>query len=420
LDEGSTEDLAARLGVGARHLRRLFVRHVGAPPIAVAQTRRLLFAKTLIDQTPLPLAEIALASGFGSIRRFNAAFQRVYSRPPSEFRRWAKPVGDAGLTISLAYRPPFDWKGLLDFLALRATPGVEVVEGCRYSRTISLGECSGWFSIEPDTGCTLRLRIAFADARWLFEIIDRVRRLFDLDADPNVIASHLAADPLLANSVQHHPGLRVPGCWDGFELAVRAVLGQQITVKAASTLAGRIAAEFGGMLEAGPNLGHLFPRPEQLAGAPLERVGLTAARATTVRALASAVVTGQVSLDRVALPEKVITELRRLPGIGDWTAQYISMRALGEPDAFPAGDLGLRKAVGASPEELIRRAESWRPWRAYAAMHLWQGLNVENDLIHRNRQPRGAVATGRRRTRPPVNQFFERLEEPADRASLAE
>jgi AraC family transcriptional regulator, regulatory protein of adaptative response / DNA-3-methyladenine glycosylase II len=397
LDEGSTEDLAQRLGVGARHLRRLFLRHVGAPPVAVAQTRRLHFAKTLIDQTSLPLSQVALASGFGSIRRFNAAFLESYGWPPSEFRRHLSSAGEPGFVISLRYRPPFDWPALLEFLGPRAIPGVEFVEAGRYSRTISLLGHGGSFSVEPGPGPSLRARIIFPEPRALFTIVERIRRLFDLNADPDVIATHLGGDPRLKPLVARHPGLRVPGCWDGFELAVRAILGQQVTVKGATTLAGRIASEFGTVLVGGPGLDRLFPDSSRLVDAPLEQIGVTRSRADCIRSLARAVAEGRLSFDRVADPGSVIENLREIRGIGDWTAQYVAMRALAEPDAFPSTDLGLRKAAGRCDHSSLQKmAQAWRPWRAYAAMYLWQGVRDEHSIVHTDRQPRRTAVAGRR------------------------
>jgi AraC family transcriptional regulator of adaptative response / DNA-3-methyladenine glycosylase II len=263
----------------------------------------------------------------------------------------------------------------LEFLARRAIPGVEAIESGCYRRTISLNGVSGTLGVSlAENAQALEVRISFPEPRWLFLIVERLRRMFDLSADPIEIAARLSADPLLANRIETMPGLRVPGCWDGFELAVRAILGQQVSVTGASTLAGRLVRAFGRPVSAVGPLTHLFPRAEAVAQGDVARIGLPQRRAETIRALARAVSEGQIDFGSVPNVEVFQLHLRELPGIGDWTAQYTAMRALGDPDAFPAGDLGLLRAAAISDRrELVRRAESWRPWRAYAAMYLWQG-----------------------------------------------
>jgi AraC family transcriptional regulator of adaptative response / DNA-3-methyladenine glycosylase II len=378
LEDAGVDALAARLGIGSRQLRRLFLRHLGANPIAVMKTRRLHFAKKLIDETNLPMSEVALAAGFGSVRRFNAAFQQTYKRTPSEIRRFAHLASEQPeneYLLSLHFRPPFHWEALLEFLAHRAIPGVEAIEQDSYSRTISLNGDSGSLSVSlADEGQALEVRISFPEARWLFLIIERVRSMFDLSAVPSEIASCLAKDSLLTERIGSTPGLRVPGCWDGFELAVRAILGQQISVAGASTLAGRLVQAFGKRLTVASPLTHLFPSADVLAQADVASIGLPESRAETIRSLARAVSEGGISFVSVTNVEEFQSRLREIPGIGDWTAQYIAMRALGDPNAFPAGDLGLLRAASIGDQrELLRRAEGWRPWRAYAAMYLWQG-----------------------------------------------
>jgi AraC family transcriptional regulator of adaptative response / DNA-3-methyladenine glycosylase II len=389
LDEATVEQLAGRLGIGPRHLTRLFIRHLGAPPRAVAQTRRLLFAKKLLDETELPLAEVALSSGFGSVRRFNAVFRQSYRATPGALRAAARRRGASAtsgrLTLRLGFRPPFDWAAIVGYLKARAIPGVEAAEAVCYRRTILLDGQAGTLEVRPAAASgQLELAVGFADSRALFVIAERVRHLFDLDADPTEIAGRLRRDRHLAALVEARPGLRLPGAWDGFELAVRAILGQQVTVKGASTLAGRLAAAYGEPLPGGPDrgLGVLFPTPARLAGAELAEIGLPKARAGAIRALARAVRDRQVRFDSARGPDALVRELTRLPGIGDWTAQYVAMRALHEPDAFPADDLGLLRAAEAlglagSPKELTARAEAWRPWRAYAAVHLWHGAAAQ-------------------------------------------
>jgi len=381
LEDGGIENLADRVGIGSRHLRRLFIRHLGATPSAVAQTRRLHFAKKLIDETKLPLGEVALAAGFGCVRRFNAAIKKTYNRPPSQIRRLARQTEmqpENEYVFHLRFRPPYHWKGMLSFLAARATPGVEIVEQNTYRRSIFINGCQGHFEISPNTVETnkeqhsLAVRVQIADPRALFTIIERIRAMFDLNADWSLIARALRNDSHLRASLRTEPGLRVPGCWDGFELAVRAILGQQVTVAGATTLAGRVAKTFGQPVTKANGLTHIFPSPEVLACAKFIGIGLTEKRAQTIRALAQAVCERKITFDRATAAESLVSHLCEIPGIGAWTAQYVAMRALGEPDAFPTGDLGLLRALNLkSPRELDKRAEPWRPWRAYACMYLW-------------------------------------------------
>jgi AraC family transcriptional regulator, regulatory protein of adaptative response / DNA-3-methyladenine glycosylase II len=377
LEDTGMDALAARLGIGSRHLRRLFLQHLGASPIAVAQTRRLHFAKKLIDETNLPMRDIALSAGFGSVRRFNATFQNTYKRTPTHLRKLAHQeqanVADE-YCFQLRFRPPFAWDALLEFLAPRATPGVESVSGGHYRRTVSIHEHNGWVdaSLNP-SGDALSLRIHFPEPRSLFLIVERVRQMFDLAADPQVIASHLRAQSLLHERVDARPGLRVPGCWDPFELAIRAVLGQQVTVKGATTLAARLVRAFGKPVLTTEGLTHLFPSPEILAVSDLQSIGLPRARAHCLQSLALAVRDKELVFTGVADTDEFKRRFCELPGIGNWTANYVAMRALGEPDAFPASDLGLLHAAGSrSPRELEQLSQNWRPWRAYAAMYLWQ------------------------------------------------
>lgn len=377
LEDGGVEPLAERLGIGSRHLRRLFLKHLGASPIAVAQTRRLHFAKKLIDETALPMRDIALASGFGSIRRFNDTFSKTYHRTPTHLRRLAHRAPtheEHEYEFLLRFRPPFHWAALMEFLALRATPGIEEVQDSRYRRIISMYGHVGWIEAAlHQTSDAVSVRIHFPEARWLFLIIERVRRMFDLTADPNEIASCFLRDPILASRVRQSPGLRVPGCWDGFELAVRAVLGQQVSVRGATTLAGRLVRSFGTPVNAAFGLTHLFPSSQKMAESDLASIGLPKARATALRAIAQAVCDGKISFAGVVNVEEFLAQFCELPGIGNWTAQYVAMRALNEPDGFPASDLGLLRALNLrDPRKLSEMAQGWRPWRAYAAMYLWQ------------------------------------------------
>lgn len=392
--EDGVEGLAERLGVGSRHLRRLFIQHLGAPPSAVAQTRRLHFAKKLIDETKLPMSEIALASGFGCTRRFNAAIRKIYKRTPTQIRSLSRLAGlqpENQYRFRLRFRPPYDWDGMLRFLAARATPGVESVEAGTYSRTISALGSHGWIDVALDwENDTLLVRVQFGDPRALFFIVERIRAMFDLNADWVSIAPSLRSDPVLGRWVNAEPGLRVPGCWSGFELAIRAILGQQITVKGATALAGTLVRTFGQRVSNGGSLTHLFPTPEVLAEADLGRIGMPRSRSATIRAFAKAVCQGQVSFEGIIATDEFLTRLCEIPGIGKWTAQYIAMRALGEPDAFPSGDVGLLRALGLdNPRDLERRAEAWRPWRAYATMYLW------HNAAHRSTSTNAAASPHR-------------------------
>jgi AraC family transcriptional regulator of adaptative response / DNA-3-methyladenine glycosylase II len=379
LDEAGVGELAARIGIGPRHLDRLFRRHVGASPLAVAHTRRLHFAKRLLDESDLPMTQVALASGYGSLRRFNDAFRTAYGRAPRELReRRERPAPGTGdeVTLALSYRPPYDWGHLCQFLALRATPRVERVQEQRYARLIRTDAGPALIEVQPLQGRdALRLSVRGAPAATLFQIATAARRVFDLSADPALIASGLEADTLLRRLVRRRPGLRIPGTWDAFECAVRAVLGQQVTVAAARTLAARLVERTGEpVAAAAAGLDRLFPTPQLLAAANLDGLGLTGARITALRSLARAVWEGRIAFDRPA--EEVVADLVRLPGIGEWTAQYIALRALGEPDAFLSADLVVRRMAAAggaalTVRELDRRAAAWRPWRGYAVMHLW-------------------------------------------------
>jgi AraC family transcriptional regulator of adaptative response / DNA-3-methyladenine glycosylase II len=382
LDEGTLEDLAGRLGLGERQLRRLFREHLGASPVAVAQTRRVLLAKQLIHETRLPMTEIAFASGFGSVRRFNEAFLALFGRAPGELRRLGGAehavAVEGEFSLLLRYQPPYDWLAMLGFLRQRAITGVELVTDDCYQRAICLDGVQGSLTIRRAEGNALSVSIRGSKLASLPSIIARVRRVFDLAADPLAISAHLAEDPALAPLLAQRPGLRVPGAWDGFELSIRAVLGQQITVTAAARLAGRLVSAYGEPLSrAQPGLRHVFPRPEALAKADLSTLGMPKARAATLSAVAAAVLEDPRIFGATGDLDRAVARLRAIPGVGAWTAQYIALRQLREPDAFPASDLGLMRALadarGKRPSagEVLARAERWRPWRAYAAQHLW-------------------------------------------------
>jgi AraC family transcriptional regulator of adaptative response / DNA-3-methyladenine glycosylase II len=381
LDDEDVESLARRVGLGSRQLRRLFNEHLGASPIAVAKARRVHFARCLLDESALSITDIALAAGFGSLRQFNHDFRKTFGRSPNEVRRRPEKTRDAWVTSALSYRPPLDWPRMIEFLQARATPGVEIVGHDRYRRTIEVGGEVGEIelAVVPNKP-RLTLRISAQSAAHpglLRRVTCRARRIFDLDADPVRICADLQGSPILAPLVRARPGLRVPGAWDPFELAVRAVLGQQISVRAATTLSGRLAAAYGQPFEAdNGGLTHLFPKPEALATADLRAIGATSAQERAIRAISTAVAKEELVLDASRGLDDFAERFRELPGIGPWTAQYVAMRALGEPDAFPASDLGLRRALGEavrpiSATKLEKISEDWRPWRAYAALYLW-------------------------------------------------
>jgi AraC family transcriptional regulator of adaptative response / DNA-3-methyladenine glycosylase II len=383
--DAGADELAERVGVGGRQLRRLFRKHLGATPIAVAQTRRVLFAKQLIQDTSMGMAEIALAAGFGSVRRFNETFRHLFQRPPSELRRKSMrggprvPFADTGVTLRLRYRAPYDWDAMLAYLTARAIEGVELVENGQYHRVVAIDGQTGHIRVAhvPERD-SLAVTIHFPSVHALPTIVTRVRRVFDLGADVETIGRHLSRDPMLAPLVSRRPGLRAPGGWDGFELAVRAVLGQQVTLTAGRRLAERLVAVCGEPVETGGALGlsRAFPSSEHVIAADLEALGMPRARRSALRDLAIAACADPSLFRPSGDLETTLERLRTIRGIGEWTAHYIAMRALRETDAFPASDIGLMRAAGArgvrpTPAALLDRAESWRPWRAYAGQHLW-------------------------------------------------
>lgn len=378
---GSVDGLARELGVSGRHLRRAMQAELGVSPLALAETRRLALARQLIVDTALPLTEVAFASGYGSVRRFNAAVRARFGRSPSTMRRGGRQgqVGEGGdVTLSLHYRAPYDWAALLRHLGSHAIPGVEAIDDGVYRRTAAFGARRGWLAVAHDQARgALRVTISASLAGALMTVVARLRRLFDLDAQPQTIAAHLERDPLLAPHVRARPGLRVAGAFEPFEAAARAVLGQQVSVAAARTLAGRLVEAFG---EAAPTphagLTRLHPTAAAIAKQPASalaaRLGMPATRAATLRALARAVSAGELALDAEDTLDGLIARIGALPGVGPWTAHTVAMRAFGWPDAFPDGDLVLRKALGGiSAREARALAEPWRPWRAYGATHLW-------------------------------------------------
>ncbi len=385
LNGGSVADLAERLGLGARHLRRLFNKHVGTTPRAIADNQRILFAKQLITETDMPITQVALAAGYSSLRRLDAAFCKRIGRTPTELRRTRQHTRLGGhsefhITLQLPYRPPYDWERMLAFFEQRAVAGIERVEGGSYQRTIRLDAGPGTIAVRhAPKGFALALDVYMPDCRELMTVVQRVRRMFDLNANPQAIHQTLARDPLLKRRIDRLPGLRLPGSWDPFETMIRAVVGQQISVKGAVTQVGRLASLAGTAYEAthAPRLKLLFPDPVALATADLTQIGMPRKRKATIRELSRQMANGTLTLDGGVGLTGVIDRLTKIAGIGPWTANYVAMRALSEPDAFPASDLGIIKALQQgthmpTTRQVKTRAETWRPWRAYAAVYLWQ------------------------------------------------
>jgi AraC family transcriptional regulator of adaptative response / DNA-3-methyladenine glycosylase II len=381
----SVERLADRLGVGERQLRRLFLQHLGASPVVVAQTRRVLFAKQLIHDTTLTMTEVALAAGFSSLRRFNEVFRNLFHRPPSSLRRKSALNSRdlaGGTVFRIRYRAPYDWDSMLKFLQARAIPGIETVDKNIYGRTVEIDGRCGCIEVKhlPQKE-SLCVTIHFPTVQALQEIVNRVRRLFDLGADIETIDTHLSSDKKLGPWVAKRPGLRAPGGWDGFELAVRAVLGQQVSVQAARQLTGKLVALHGRSMAkdmALPGgLTHTFPTARHIARTVDLGVGMPKSRLETLKAIAQASVDDRGLFQPSGDVDNAIAKLKAVRGVGDWTAQYVAMRIIREVDAFPASDIGLlrgaEKVLGmpVTAKTLTLRAEAWRPWRAYAAQHLW-------------------------------------------------
>jgi len=402
LDDHGVDELAKRLHISPRQLRRRFVDELGAPPIAIAQTRRLLFAKQLIDETQLSMTEVAYSAGYTSLRRFNTAIYQTYGRTPSELRgsRYNRKYQrqDDWVQLRLYYRRPYHWRGMLRFLQQRAIPGVEMVDGLIYRRwhyvqdQQGAAEQQGIVEVEvvPEEAYLL-VRVQPLLARWLLPITERVKQLFDLRADPMAITECFADDEVLGRLVHAYPGVRVPGAWDGFETAVRMILGQQISVKAATTLAGRLVAAYGQPVQgrAVPGLSHHFPTPQVLVDADLSALGMTRRTAQTIQQFSRARCDGSLTLQRASSLRETVDQLTALPGIGAWTANCIAMRVMGEVDAFPAGDLILRRALtlpskeAVSEKELLLHATDWQPLRAYACLLLWTAYAEASSTVGR-------------------------------------
>jgi len=375
LEERSLEALARRIGVTSRHLRRVFEAELGVTPVEYAQTQRLLLAKRLLTDTAMPVTDVAFASGFSSVRRLNALFAERYRMPPSRLRTAGVDRRDA-LRFTLAYRPPYAWDATLAFFARRAIDGVEHCDRGRLRRAIALTHRgqrhSGWLEVAHlRSRNALRVSLSRSLSRVVPQALARVRHAFDLTCDPIEISR------VLGDFAAAQPGLRVPGGFDGFEVGVRAIAGQQVSVRMMVVLLGRIAARYGVPLQDAPSgLTTTFPDAVTLAAASVDDVaslGMPKSRAQTIVALAREVASG-LDLSPNADIEATLSRLQQVPGIGPWTAQYVGLRALGWPDAFLPGDLGVKRALGESSEaRVLARAERWRPWRAYAVIHLWNG-----------------------------------------------
>ncbi|MFT4570327.1 MAG: AraC family transcriptional regulator of adaptative response / DNA-3-methyladenine glycosylase II [Hyphomicrobiaceae bacterium] len=407
LETSTCENLADSLGVGERQLRRLFLRELGTTPTNIEKTRRLHFARKLLVETDLGIAEIAFHAGFGSVRSFNEAVRAAYAVTPTSLRKKRVSAATGEITLRLNYRPPMDWASTLAFMTPRLLPGIEIVRDGHWRRAVTFDDHEFLVDVTADPRRPqLLVRIDSPPPGSLATLVRRVRHVFDLDADLDAVARVLSADPLLAPSLAMRPGMRVPGAWDLFEVLVRAIVGQQVSVAAATTVAGRVIDRFGHHPEHLPGF-TVFPTPESLADAPLESCGINRARAEAVRTISRAVLDGRIKLDSPGTPAEFEAALVALPGIGPWTARYVCMRGLGEPDAFPDSDLGLirameRAGLPAAPKDLARRAEAWRPWRAYAALHLWatlgDGLSPAGKATLPKRKAKGGATTARKKS----------------------
>ena len=380
LDGETEQDLGARLFVSARHLRRLFLQHLGVTPDQLARSSRTHFARRLLDDSDLTIADIAFAAGFGSVRQLNRACRDLFRATPNDLRARRRAsdrlVADGGLNLRLPFQPPLDWQTMIGYFEARAIAGVERVSDGIYRRTVMIDGDPGVLELSPGGPDHLLLRAHLPHWEGLIHLVRRARRIFNLDCDMEGATAHLAADPVVGPLVRARPGIRPPGTWDPFETGVRAIIGQRISVAGANTIAARIVDRFGTPVPGLQALGltHLFPAPSTLARADLTGLGLSAARATAVTAFARAVADSRLSLDRAARLDQLTTSIVAIRGLGPWTANYLAVR-MGEPDAFPASDLGLRRALSQGPlmaaRDVERVAECWRPWRAQAAIHLW-------------------------------------------------
>jgi len=384
LDGRTEHDLSARLGISARHLRRLFGDHLGVTPDQLARSCRTHFARRLLDDTDFPIVDVAFAAGFGSVRQFNRACLEVFRGTPAELRARRRVsdrlAADGGLALRLPFQGPLEWPAMLSYFAARAIAGVEHVSGDTYRRTVLIDGDPGVLELSPGGPDHLVLRAHLPHWKGLIHVVQRARRIFNLDADVEAATSHLEEDPVIGPLLSRCPGIRSPGTWDPFETGVRAIIGQQVSIAGAGTIAARIVERHGAPVPGlrGLGLTHLFPSASTLAAADLKDVGLTASRARAISLFARAVVDGAIRLDRGDRLDQLVASIGAIPGLGSWTAHYVAVR-LGEPDAFPASDLGLRRslsrAVGRplATQEVRKVSDRWRPWRAHAAANLWIG-----------------------------------------------
>jgi AraC family transcriptional regulator of adaptative response / DNA-3-methyladenine glycosylase II len=392
LDRGTEVELGGRLGVSARHLRRLFVQHLGVTPGGLARSARTHFARRLLDDTDLTILEIAFATGFGSVRQLNRACRDVFRQSPRELRARRRVrdrlVADGGLQVRMPFRGPLEWPTMLGYLAARTIPGVEHISGGVYRRTVVIDGDPGVLEIFAGADDHLMLRAHLPHWNELIHIVERARRIANLDLDLDEPVKHLAVDPIIGPLLRARPGIRVPGTWDPFETGVRAILGQQVSIRAANTLAGRLVQRFGTPVGGLGQLGltHTFPRAETLADADLAGLGLTGVRMNAIRSFAVAVASDEIRLDRSIPLDRLVASVTAIDGLGTWTAHYLALR-LGERDACPVTDFGLRRALarhaGRSGAAVGELAERWRPWRALAATHLWLAETPEQQMAAR-------------------------------------
>lgn len=366
-EELSVAELAAKLGVGERWLRELFQQRVGVSPSAILMSKKLDIARNLLDQSSLSITDIAFSSGFQSIRRFNDAFKARFQKTPSAFKR--APLSKTELGLQLSYRTPLAWDSMMLFFKNRAIPQLESVDHDSYQRLIIYGNIRGWFKATLNQPGKIAVEVKLNKSANIMELVARLKNIFDLDCDPMAIENNLSEDSKLAPLLTQYRGLRIPGCWDGFELAVRAIIGQKISVKAARTVLSRLVENCGEQQtwDETIKLTYFFPTPENILAADLSQIGLTQSKVATLKELATQVANKNLILDGTANLEEVSRKLLAIKGIGPWTVEYIAMRALRHPNAFPETDLELQKKIS----RLQLDPEKWTPWRAYGAMLLW-------------------------------------------------
>ena len=378
--------IADRFNLSTRQVQRLFQQYFGISPTEYFQQQRMLLARKLIQSSSLPFSDVCFASGFNSLRRFNEAIKDKYDCPPSGLRKNKQTDASQSIDVLLSYRPPYDWSLMLSFFQYRQLDGMEVVTNDSYQRNVQLDQCIGWFEVRHHPNkSALVLTVSLSDYRYLNNVIHRVRKMFDLDADMSLIHKTLRSNPKLAHVVEKVPGLRLPGCWDVFEFSIRAILGQQVSVKAATTLAKRICHTYGSQTSALPDsIQHIFPNEQQLAQADFNGIGLTQSRISTLKNWLSFYQEHKTLLSNYQSLSALEKKLCAIKGIGPWTVNYIAMRGLSDPDAFPSADLGIIKALAQNGQtlknkDILALGEQWRPWRAYAAIYLWHSLSLTED-----------------------------------------